>query len=1170
MLPKLLSASAEELPQASLPTAASVAREFFQKELNIHHSLPESTVDIPKTVVILHDACYGHRFSRPRTSKANLSTIVERPERIHAGILGISTAYVRLGGRHAEAKHAPHLKTDLRTIQHIPFRIRKTSRSVSLTSQAVTNVHGMKWMEELKVMCEGAETKLALNGKELTRPASQVGEKEELAKPKLHEGDLYLCSESLNALEGALGGVFEGIDTVFAETGPQRAFVCIRPPGHHCSASYPSGFCWLNNVHVGIAHASAMHGLTHAAIIDFDLHHGDGSQAIAWAHNAKVASMPKNTSASKKTSIGYFSLHDINSYPCEYGDEDKVRNASLCLENAHGQSVWNVHLQPWKSDLEFWGLYENRYSVLIAKARDYLRVQTERLRTSPSFPRPKAAIFLSAGFDASEWESSGMQRHKVNVPTDFYARFTRDVVNLAEEAGLGVEGRVISVLEGGYSDRALTSGILSHLSGLAEASDNAAKGTASNGLGYEMSERLGQLDLHGDRPRAVADHLETVDAAWWALPRLEELESLANPPPFAPPPKKLRNAVASTYTSPTQSYTAKIVTSVQSRRSPSGSGVPPLPRSSSHANLRAPTPPPPEVNWATAAHELSKLLVPTDRQTRSCKPEELNAEASRARRDRQSTIGLPSETIIIESKRRQLRDRKSKVPNYTAEEDEEGQKPVSRASRRKTIADLGSLDQMVPGKSQVPTEAGFQRSTEQSRRRLSSSSTVGSVNGERRPSVTSSTLAVGVGTEPPKATRRRSSSSLSIRPGSSVSNQPQKDIPAAKKVRAPATTRTAMAKGPVTMEVPPVPRVPSAYSTASTSEDLPSSTLGGPSAIKQPLTTNEDSKNKDVDSLASGLKKMSIKLKVPSKEEQEIREAKKKPATRPPRKPTTPRKPKATAASKDAPKSSTAALVVGTKDIGGPMGETSPEGQNSIALPEMPVEVETLPPPTVTDTSKDHHAGPESLPTSFLPPFNPSVSATATEPTQPAGPESLPISSMPPPYASFPEVATELKVPLVSTPMIPAHTTPFAPPSPLASAESQLANHPPPNPPDADPPTNSPPSTPRRTKHDLPIFTSTSPIIFGQPAMATPSIAHVMNPSKAAAVTLSESRGAESSPETLASPFMEAPAVRAQETTPYGDGERSRTEMGQRQRQMQRSGNGDIWDFPDTPMHRMP
>jgi histone deacetylase HOS3 len=364
-------------------TAASIASNHFKTELDLHN-MDERSED---TIVILHDSCYGHRYSRPRTSKASLSTIVERPERIHASILGLSVAYVRLGERHAEGQYPLHPAKDPAAIPNAPFRIRKTTRRLPLLSQAVTNVHGVKWMEELKIMCDNAEQRLAMNGKELTRP-DITRSPDQGAPAKLHEGDLYLCSESLNAMEGALGAVCEGIDAVFHGSengrGPHRTFVAIRPPGHHCSASYPSGFCWLNNVHVGISHAALTHGLTHAAIIDFDLHHGDGSQAIAWEHNKRATSLPKNALPWKKTSIGYFSLHDINSYPCEMGDEEKVKNASLCIENAHGQSIWNVHLQPWKSETEFWELYETKYSILLDKTRNFLRTQTERLRSLPN------------------------------------------------------------------------------------------------------------------------------------------------------------------------------------------------------------------------------------------------------------------------------------------------------------------------------------------------------------------------------------------------------------------------------------------------------------------------------------------------------------------------------------------------------------------------------------------------------------------------------------------------------------------------------------------------------------------------------------------------------------------------------------------------------------------
>ncbi|KAI9817931.1 MAG: hypothetical protein M1832_004551 [Thelocarpon impressellum] len=824
-------------------TAASVAQGFFAADLDVHEHA--SGAKIPaKTVVILHDSCYGHRYARPRTSRANLSTIVERPERIHASIVGISAAYVRLGSRHADGKHPPHPKHDPKHIPTVPFRIKKSSRSVALTSAVVTAVHGAKWMAELTAMCEAAEAKLALNGKELVRPEDQAAA-EEGAKPKLHEGDLYLCRESLDALQGCIGAVCDGVDRVFQ--GPPtperstRAFVCIRPPGHHCSSSYPSGFCWLNNVHVGIAHAAATHGLTHAAIIDFDLHHGDGSQSIAWAHNAKVARLPKNAASSKKTAIGYFSLHDINSYPCELGDEDKVRNASLCVENAHGQTVWNVHLQPWKSEVEFWELYESRYSVLLEKARGFLRTHTDRLRSTPSQPAPRAAIFLSAGFDASEWEGAGMQRHKVNVPTDFYARLTRDIVKLAEEDGLGADGRVVSVLEGGYSDRALASGVLSHLSGLAGGEPMHRGGL--DGLGFEMGRRIGVVNGAEAEETGSGDAPE-FDPAWWSVYRLEELEALTNPPPPPPSPKKPRTSTPPTYSSPTQSFTAKMASPLVHRSVSNGGGRP-----GSAAPSRAPTPPPPEVGWATATHELSKLLVPSDRVTTSCRPEELSAEASRTKRERHSAIGLPSEkeAEINPGQRMQLRGRKVQAPSYENQDDT----AVLIKARRTTLAGPKLLTDTAVARGTNPE--GFRAPTSQSRRRMSTASSVGSESGSQG---AVQPVQPANGNVPTTTASRRVSLSRS-RPESSMNMRTNGET-AVKKARAPSRSRESAR-----------PRAPKKQTLVTIAPSpMPQSGRAVPANESKPLSPDEDGRNRDMDSLTAGLTK--IKLNVgPRPEEKE-------------------------------------------------------------------------------------------------------------------------------------------------------------------------------------------------------------------------------------------------------------------------------------------------------------
>ncbi|KAI9370629.1 histone deacetylase domain-containing protein [Aspergillus egyptiacus] len=802
MSPKRPSLSATQ--EQPVPTAASIAADHFRKEIDHHQSSDLQS----QTLVVIHDACYGHRFSRPRTSRAALSSIVERPERVQACVVGISAAYVRLAHRYTGGQFAPQPDLNLAQLPVPPFQIRKTGRTLAVNSPAVTHVHGNKWMEDLKSMCDAAESRLALNGKELVRPRSAGRDSTSRASSDtpFHEGDLYLCSESLNAFEGALGGVCEGIDAVFSANPTKRAFVCIRPPGHHCSAGHPSGFCWINNVHVGISYAAMTHGLTHAAILDFDLHHGDGSQDITWAQNAKATAAPWNSAAHKKTMIGYFSLHDINSYPCEQGDPEKVRNASVCIEKAHGQSIWNVHLEPWKTEQEFWEIYSAKYTVLIDRARAFLKMHTDRLAGVPNSPPPRAAVFISAGFDASEWEGAGMQRHQVNVPTEFYARFTADVVRMAEEEGLGVDGRVVSVLEGGYSNRALTTGVLSHLSGLGDTrqSQGSLCDYQVNRLATEMTDRLGLTDtIPTEKPRKVYD--ASYDREWWSPPLLEDLEALLYPPP---PPSKPKGKSAPTYSAPTQSFAAKAVLPTRDRKS-----------TGSHASLELESPPLPPVSWAVAAHELSKILIPSDRQTTSCRPEELNAEASRLRRERQTAVAdtakhgsvrPATESTAANENKMRLRIRKPKIPLSSTARAEELARPANRNNRRTTLDSPSALPE--PPKSPGP-------------------------RGTRRKSAATTQSAVKPSTQEENGSdQRRRPTSRSGTP--KYTSSPQEALP--------------------------VSRVPSALHTAPVDEATrPHTSKGGTESMQN-----------DVDSLTADVRKLSIKLKVPSPEENAARERK--------------------------------------------------------------------------------------------------------------------------------------------------------------------------------------------------------------------------------------------------------------------------------------------------------
>jgi len=279
-----------------------------------------------------------------------------------------------------------------------------------------------------------------------------------------------------------------------------------------------------------------------------------------------------------------------------------------------------------------------------------------------------------------------MQRHAVNVPTEFYARFTKDVVKLAQEEDVAVDGRVISVLEGGYSDRALTSGVLSHLSGLTQ---QPLPGTSSET--EEMVNAIQRMNIAAmglEKPAADPASTKNVpeyDVDWWHMANLTALENYITPPPPPPPvAKRAQRPAMPTYATPTESFTQKVINPEDFKRSISGTM-----RSVLLTNTIPSTQPPPEVDWIVATHELSKLLIPTDRQTRSCKPEEL--AAPRVKKERLSgPASIPVDTG------RQLRGRKTKTPPNGAASPTLDLDDITEAMRRQTISDVPTSSDPAP------------------------------------------------------------------------------------------------------------------------------------------------------------------------------------------------------------------------------------------------------------------------------------------------------------------------------------------------------------------------------------------------------------------------------------------------------------------------------------------
>ncbi|KAI0132861.1 histone deacetylase domain-containing protein [Xylariales sp. AK1849] len=754
-------------------TQASVASAHFKAELELLHG--KSSSEPCETAVFLHDQCYGHRFERSNSTRSNLENTVERPERLQAVALGVALAYVRLGGRHHDGKVQIHPDLDITSLSP-PFRIIKSDVTMSLTDPAVTNVHGTKWMEELRMMCEAAGYNVDNGILEIQRPKMDRGSG--LEPEKLHQGDLYLCQQSLAAFEASSGAMAQAVDDVCGPSPTKRAFVGVRPPGHHCSVDYPHGFCWLNNVHVGISHGFLKHGLTHAAILDIDLHHGDGSQDIARTHNARRHEAEKTKTSWKKapewqrTSIGYFSLHDINSYPCENGDQNNIMSASMCIEDAHGQNIWNVHLEEWKTDVEFWSLYQTKYLILLDKTRSYLRREAKKCLDAGVVP--KAVIFVSAGFDASEHEGAGMQRHTVNVPTDFYARITRDVVKLASEEGLAVGGRVISCLEGGYSDRALTSGVCSHLSGLAGTEVRRKEDTV-NGSSRELEQRISLAASPLSRRSTLSSSDSDVksktpgfpyDPSWWTPQELDRLDSGdVSPPEY----QARQNVTAPTYSSPTQASTAKVVAPAKGRRSMSGlasASIGPQP-----TITRVPTPPPPDVYWPTATLELSRLLKPSNiERDASSKTWEEIRKAKDKIKARQSTTprDLTTESSAS-SARMNLRERKPPKYSSTVEDPQK--------DRRRTVAgDAVLASEKASARSTTASAAVKQ--PRQTSRRLSTASTM-----------STATSIPAQGSFPVDSGIPRPGGSQTMRPDSSMSVRTQATAPedlAIRKSRGPA------------------------------------------------------------------------------------------------------------------------------------------------------------------------------------------------------------------------------------------------------------------------------------------------------------------------------------------------------------------------------------------------
>lgn len=229
------------------------------------------------------------------------------------------------------------------------------------------------------------------------------------------DGDTYLSKLSLQAALRGVGGACAAVDLVMAGAA-RRAFVASRPPGHHAERETAMGFCLLGNVAIAAKRALDHHGLSRVAIVDFDVHHGNGTQDLLW-DEARVL---------------FVSTHQSPLYPGTGAAEDR---------GAHGQ-ILNIPLRDGTGSAEMRAAYAAKvFPALTAFAPEM--------------------ILISAGFDAHRDDPLA----GLNWSSADFAWLTRRLCDLADVHGAG---RVVSVLEGGYDLPALGRCVAAHVSQLQE------------------------------------------------------------------------------------------------------------------------------------------------------------------------------------------------------------------------------------------------------------------------------------------------------------------------------------------------------------------------------------------------------------------------------------------------------------------------------------------------------------------------------------------------------------------------------------------------------------------------------------------------------------------------------------------------------------------------------
>ncbi len=227
------------------------------------------------------------------------------------------------------------------------------------------------------------------------------------------DADTSMSPGSFEAALRAAGGAIHAVDEVVAKRAA-NAFVATRPPGHHAETARPMGFCFFDNAGIAARHAQNKHGIARAAIVDFDVHHGNGSQEIFWADKT----------------VMYCSTHQMPLFP----------GTGAIGEAGDYNTVVNAPLRPGDGAEKFRDAFESR---ILPRLNEF----------APEL------VIISAGFDAHYRDPLA----NINLEEADFAWATQKIMEIADRhAG----GRVVSLLEGGYDLQALGNSVAAHVNAL--------------------------------------------------------------------------------------------------------------------------------------------------------------------------------------------------------------------------------------------------------------------------------------------------------------------------------------------------------------------------------------------------------------------------------------------------------------------------------------------------------------------------------------------------------------------------------------------------------------------------------------------------------------------------------------------------------------------------------